>query len=176
MAGLVDRMIGAAKLDVHTYEEVEKDRNALGQAMTVVALSAAAAGIGSAKAGIGGIVAMTVVALIGWFIWGWLTYLIGTKLLPESTTKADMGELLRTIGFSSAPGVLRIVGFVPFIGSLISFVASVWMLVAMVVAVRQALDYSSTGRAIVVCLIGWVAYMLFFLLVAMVFGTGAALR
>ena len=102
---------------------------------------------------------MTLAALVGWCIWAGLTYVIGTKLLPEPQTRSDMGELLRTIGFSTAPGILRILGFIPFLGALISFAAGVWMLVAMVIAVRQALDYKSTGRAVGVCLIGFVIYM-----------------
>jgi hypothetical protein len=174
MSSFVERVIGAAKLDAHIYEEVEHDRTAMAQAMTVVVLSAVAAGIGSLHAGFRGLVVVSVVALVGWFIWGWLTYLIGTKLLPEANTKADPGELLRTIGFSSAPGVLRIFGFVPLLGGVISFVASVWMLVAMVIAVRQALDYSSTNRAIGVCAIGWLVYIAFAMLMAMAFGAGGA--
>ena len=116
MSSFVERVIGAAKLDAHIYEEVEHDRTAMAQAMTVVALSAVAAGIGSLHGGFRGLVAVSVAALVGWFLWGWLTYLIGTKLLPEADTKADPGQLLRTIGFSSAPGVLRIFGFVPLLG------------------------------------------------------------
>jgi len=174
MSSFVERVIGAAKLDAHIYEEVEHDRTAMAQAMTVVVLSALAAGIGSLRGGFGGLVAVSVVALVGWFIWGWLTYLIGTKLLPEANTKADPGELLRTIGFSSAPGVLRIFGFVPFLGGVISFIASVWMLVAMVIAVRQALDYTSTNRALGVCAIGWLVYIAFAMLMAMAFGAGGA--
>jgi hypothetical protein len=174
MSSFVERVIGAAKLDAHIYEEVEHDRTAMAQAMTVVVLSAVAAGIGSLHAGFRGLVGVSVVALVGWFIWGWLTYLIGTKLLPEANTKADPGELLRTIGFSSAPGVLRIFGFVPLLGGVISFVASVWMLVAMVVAVRQALDYTSTNRALGVCAIGWLVYIAFAMLMAMAFGAGGA--
>jgi hypothetical protein len=169
-----ERVIGAAKLDVHIYEEVEKDRTSMGQAVTVVVLSAVAAGIGSVGGGFGGLIAVTLAALVGWFIWGWLTYLIGTKLLPEPGTKADPGEMLRTIGFSAAPGVLRIFGFVPLLGGPISLIASIWMLVAMVVAVRQALDYSSTGRAVGVCVIGWLVYVVFAVVIAMVFGAGGA--
>ena len=146
----------------------------MSQAMTVVVLSAVAAGIGSMRGGFGGLIAVTVAALIGWFIWGWLTYLIGTKLLPEANTKADPGEMLRTIGFSAAPGVLRIFGFVPLLGGLVSFAASIWMLVAMIVAVRQALDYSSTRRAVGVVVIGWLVYVVFFAVIAMAFGTGGA--
>ena len=160
MASFTERMIGAAKLDVHTYEEVEADRNAIGQAMIVVVVASVAAGIGSlTQAGVAGLVVGSVVALIGWLIWALLTFIIGTKVLPEPQTKSDMGELLRTIGFSASPGVLRVFGVVPVLGGLISFAASIWMLVAMVIAVRQALDYKSTGRAIGVCVIGWVIFV-----------------
>jgi len=174
MASLIDRMIRASKLDVTVYEEVEADPSTMGQAMAVVVLSSLAAGIGSVGvAGLSGILIGTLTALAGWFIWAFLTYFIGTKWLPEAQTKADYGELLRTIGFSSAPGVLRILGFIPFVGLLINFLAGIWMLVAMVIAVRQALDYQSTGRAVGVCLIGWVIQFAFFILVfALVGGSG----
>jgi hypothetical protein len=99
---------------------------------------------------------------VGWFIWAGLTFLIGTKILPEPQTKADLGELLRTIGFSASPGVLRIFGMIPLLGGLIALAASVWMLVAMIVAVRQALDYTSTGRAVGVCVIGWLVQVAIF--------------
>jgi len=160
MASLTERMIGAAKLDPATYEEVEKDPTAMGQAMLVVVASSVAAGIGSlGTMGMGGVIFVTFAAIVGWFIWAGLTYWIGTKLLPEPQTQADFGQLLRTIGFSASPGVLRILGIVPILGWLISFLASIWMLVAMVIAVRQALDYQSTGRAVGVCLIGFVVYI-----------------
>ncbi len=156
MASLQDRMIRAAKLDVQLYEEVEADQGATAQAMTVVILSAVAAGIGSANVGLLGIVVGTIAALVGWYIWAFLTYFIGTKFLPEPQTSADYGELLRTIGFSSAPGLIRVFGIIPGLTALVFSVAGIWMLIAMVIAVRQALDYTSTWRAIGVCVIGWV--------------------
>ncbi len=159
MSTLKERMIRAAKLDVHLYEEVEADTSAMGQAMLVVVISSLAAGIGSlgrGGAGFGSIVAGTVTALIGWYIWAYLTYFIGAKLLPEPGTKADPGELLRTIGFAASPGLIRVAGIVPGISGVIFLIASVWMLIAMIVAVRQALDYKSTLRAVGVCVIGWV--------------------
>ncbi len=157
MSTFKDRIIRAAKLDVHLYEEVEADRGAMGQATGVVVLSSIAAGVGSiAKVGIGGILVGTVIALIGWYIWAYLTYFIGTKLLPEPQTKADHGELLRTIGFSSSPGLIRVLGVIPGLAGPVFLVASIWMLVAMVIAVRQALDYKSTLRALGVCVIGWI--------------------
>jgi len=163
MASLQNRMIRAAKLDVNLYEEVEADKGAMGQAMAVVVLSSVAAGIGSiARGGVPGIVWGTILALIGWFVWAYLTYLIGTKLLPEPQTKSNPGELMRTIGFSSSPGLIRILGFIPVLGWLIMLAASIWMLIAMVIAVRQALDYKSTFRAVGVCLIGWVIQIIIF--------------
>ena len=156
MPSLKDRMIRAAKLDVRLYEEVEADQGAMTQAMTVVILSALAAGIGSANVGLLGMVISTIAALIGWYVWAFLTYFIGTKFLAEPQTRADHRELLRTIGFSSAPGLIRVLGIIPGLRTLIFLVAGIWMLVAMVIAVRQALDYTSTDRAIGVCVIGWV--------------------
>ena len=158
MTSFQDRIIRAAKLDVHLYEEVEADKGAMGQAMAVVILSSIAGGIGTpAGLGLGGILIGTIAALVAWYIWAFLTYLIGTKLLPEPQTKADVGELLRTIGFSSSPGLIRVLGIIPFLRGVVFLAAGVWMLVAMVIAVRQALDYQSTLRAVGVCIIGWIA-------------------
>ena len=157
MASIQDRMIRAAKLDVQLYEEVEADRAAMGQAMGVVVLSALAAGVGNLRnGGLTGIAIGTIGALVGWYVWAFLTYFIGTRLLPERQTRADHGELLRPIGFSAAPGLVRVFGVVPGLTELTFFVAGVWMLVAMVIAVRQALDYTSTWRAVGVCVMGWV--------------------
>jgi len=157
MAAIQDRMIRAAKLDVQLYEEVEHDKGALVQATTVVALSAGAAGIGSfGIGGLAGLISGTLAALIGWYVWAFLTYYIGTRLLPEPQTSADHSELLRTIGFSSSPGLIRVLGIIPGLGPIVFAVAGVWMLTAMIIAVRQALDYTSTWRAIGVCVIGWI--------------------
>ncbi len=157
MPDIRDRMIRAAKLDAQLYEEVEADRGAMGQATTVVILSAVAAGIGNmAQGGVAGILVLTVAALVSWYVWAFLTYMIGTRLLPEPATRADLGELLRTIGFSSSPGLIRLLGVIPGTTQIVFFVAGLWMLIAMVIAVRQALDYTSTLRAIGVCLIGWI--------------------
>jgi hypothetical protein len=157
MAAFTDRMIRAAKLDAQLYEEVEADKEAMGQAMGVVVLSSVAAGLGGfGGAGVSEIVLLTIATLLGWYIWAALTYFIGTRFLPGAQTKADLGELLRTIGFSSSPGLLRVLGIIPGLARPVFLVASIWMLVAMVVAVRQALDYESTSRAIGVCVIGWI--------------------
>ena len=171
MASFKDRIIRAAKLDVHLYEEVEADKGAMGQAMGVVVLSSIAAGVGSiGRGGFGGILIGTIAALIGWYVWAYLTYFIGTKFLPGPQTKADLGELLRTIGFSSSPGLIRALGIIPGLGGVVFLVASIWMLVAMVIAVRQALDYNSTLRAVGVCMIGWIIQIVILVLLFSILG------
>ena len=171
MAAIQDRMLRAAKLDVQLYEEVEHDESALGQATMVVVLSAVAAGIGSLGiGGLTGLVSGTLAALFGWYVWAFLTYSIGTRLLPEPQTRADYGQLLRTIGFASAPGLIRVVGIIPALGPIVFAVAGVWMLIAMVIAVRQALDYTSTWRAVGVCAIGWVVQAVILAVVFAMFG------
>jgi len=152
-------MIAAARLDPRIYEEVEADSSGTAQAMTVVILSSLAGGIGSV--GFGGpslavAAAGAVGALLGWVVLAALTYVVGTQLLAEPTTRADVAQLMRTLGFAQAPGIMRVLGAVPVVGTLALGVVSLWMLVAMVIAVRQALDYASTPRAIVVCLAGWI--------------------
>ena len=171
MTSFKDRIIRAAKLDVNLYEEVEADKGAMGQAVGVVVLSSVAAGIGSvAMGGLRGVLMGTVVALIAWYVWAYLTYFIGTKFLPEPQTRADHGELLRTIGFSSSPGLIRVLGIIPGLRAVVFLVASIWMLVAMIIAVRQALDYESTLRAVGVCVIGWIIQTLILLLLFSVLG------
>ncbi len=154
MATFVERLVRAAKLDVTLYEEVENDTAATGQALGVVVLSSVAAGIGSG-AGVRGLVFGTVASLLGWAFWAWITYLIGTRWLREPATHADWGQLARTIGFAQAPGLLRVVGVIPFLHGFVFLVTALWTLVAVVIGVRQALDFTSTLRAVAVCFLGW---------------------
>ena len=152
------RIVGAALLDVSLYEEVEADTTATSQAMTVVILASVATGFGVNVLPRGWPVSLlgAVAALIGWLVWAGLTYFIGTRLFPTPSTDSSWGELLRTTGFAMAPGILGILAAIPVVGLLIAFVVSIWTLVAFVIAVRQALDYTSTWRAVAVCLTGWV--------------------
>lgn len=168
MATFGARMLGAARLDTAVYEEVEKDTTATGQALGVVVLSSVATGIGL-TAGLYGIIIGLVAGVIAWGLWAALIYWIGATMLPEPTTTADWGELARTLGFATTPGVLRILGIIPVLGELTFIVTGVWMLVATIIAVRQALDYQSLPRAVGVCLIGWVAQVaVFYFLTRMV--------
>jgi hypothetical protein len=161
MGRFAARMLRAALLERSVYEEVEADSGAGAQALAVVVLAAVAMGIGSVRnSGASGILWHTTVAVVGWYVWAYVTYLIGARLLPTRATAADHGQLLRTIGFSSAPGVLRVLMLVPAIALPVFVVCTLWMGAAMVVAVRQALDYDSTLRAVAVCAIGFPVYAL----------------
>jgi hypothetical protein len=146
MSTFVGRFLRAIRLEAAVYEEVEADRRATPQALLVVALSSVAGGIG--LAGISGydargLVIGTLAALVGWLAWATLIYLVGARFLPEAQTRA-------------APGVVRVVGLVPGFAWPVYVLSSIWTLAAMVVAVRQALDFTTTRRAIAVCAAGWV--------------------
>ncbi len=172
MNQFLSRILRASRLDVSLYEEVEADKTAFKQAILVVVLSSIAAGLGVGSAGVGGLVMGALFALTGWFIWAYLTYWIGTKLFAEPQTHSDHRELLRTLGFSSSPGLIRILGVISPIREIVFFVSSIWMLVAMIVAVRQALDYKSTWRAIGVCGVGWIVQILILAILLGIAGKG----
>ncbi len=152
--GLVERMKGAAMLNTATYEEVEADTSATGQAAIVVAIVAVAQAIGAIGSGSPqGIILAPIGAILGWLVWAGVTYLIGDKLLGGTAT---WGELLRTIGFAQSPGVLAALGFIPVLGWLVRFVVGIWILVAGIIAIRQALDFG-TGKAVLTAILGWLA-------------------
>ena len=156
---MLRRMIGAAALNVNVYEEVEADRSATLQALLVVLLVSLATGVGSlSSGGVGGLVGGIILGIVGWGLWALITYVIGTTLLRTPETEADWGQLLRTLGFAQSPGIFRVFGFIPVVGPIIFFATAIWQLVTMVVAVRQALDYRSTWRAIGVVVVGFVPY------------------
>ena len=166
---LVDRMKGAAMLDIPTYEEVEADTTATGQAATVVAIGAVAQAIGALGAGGPGFIGTLIAALLGWLIWAGVTYLIGDKLLGGTAT---WGELLRTLGFAQAPAVLGVLGIIPVLGWLVKLAVMFWILIAGIIAIRQALDFS-TGKAVLTAVLGWLAIVI---LMTILGGLGAVLR
>jgi hypothetical protein len=176
MTTFAERMLGAARLDPATYEEVEGDITATGQAVAVILMSSVASAIGFAR--LSGLdlpllAAYTATALAAWVIWSLLLYLIGVHLLPGPETRATVGEVLRTTGFAATPGVLRILGFVPVVGTGLFVLGSVWMLAAMFVAIRQALDYRNMTRALAVCLVGWLLSLVFVAIIGFSFATPA---
>jgi hypothetical protein len=160
---VADRMRGAAMLDAATYEEVERDEKATGQAAVVVIIVAVCSAIGAIWRGGPSIIIAPIGAILGWLLWSAVTYVIGDKVLGGTAT---WGELLRTLGFAQAPGVFMIFGIIPILGGIVRLVVALWLLVAGVIAIRQALDFS-TGKAIVTAILGWVA------VAALMFLTGA---
>ena len=171
--GFVQRVVGAATLNVAAYEDIEGDKGATWQALVIVVLSSLAVGfaqavdwfiagavstgaMSGAASAIVAFIGYTILAVVGWLMWVIITLIVGTKILPEPETSSNMGELVRTVGFAQVPGIFRIFSAIPILGYLVTFVVWVWMLAAFVIAARQALDYKGTGRAIAVCAIGWV--------------------
>jgi len=154
MADLTGRMIGAMQADVKTFQEIENDPNAFSQAITVIVIAGVASLIGNVfrRGIIGGVISL-IVSLVMYALFSVMVYLIGTKVMPEPTTKADFNETFRTVGFAASPGVFSVLALIPILGVLISFVIGIWSIVIAVIAVREVLDYSNTARAIIVSLI-----------------------
>jgi len=150
------RLMGAAMLDASVFEGIDADRPATIQAVVVVLLSSLAAGIGAgglAGPRVSTLLIVSAIALVTWVAWAVLVLQIGTRYLPTPRTHADIGEMLRTIGFAAAPGVLNVFAAFPPITILVFVVVWIWMIAAMVVAVRETLHYESTWRALAVCIV-----------------------
>jgi hypothetical protein len=156
----LNRIYRAIKIDPELYEEVEHDKSATMQAASVVVLSSLAAGVGAIHLGASNFLLGPLISLASWYFWAFLIYIVGT-------TKSDHGELLRTIGFSSAPGLIRVFGFTPELMTVTFIGSSFWMLACMVVGVRQALDYKSLWKAFGVVVVCWLiqAFLLFLILI-----------
>ena len=164
---LFDRIFRAIKIDVELYEEVERDKSATIQAGLVVVLSSMAAGVGALQLGASNFLLAPIFSLISWYVWAYIIYFVGVKLFPEKNTKSNHGELLRTIGFSSAPGLLRVFGVTPDLMAVTFIGSAFWMLACMVGGVRAALDYKSLWRALGVVIVAWLfqAILLFTILI-----------
>jgi hypothetical protein len=175
-SGLVDRMVRAAKLEVPLYEEVEADVTATNQALLVVVLGSLASGIGAALGATmsgaagnaaGSLISGVLMALIGWAVWSYVLYFVGTRFMGGTAT---YGELLRTLGFSESPTVLLILSFLPIIGGLLSLVVGIWVLVAGFIAARQALDLDNT-KTVITIILGIVAVFVVILVLGLILGT-----
>jgi hypothetical protein len=164
---LTDRIVGVLRLDQATFEEVEADEKATGEAAFIVVASAlvAAAGYairegGTVQAGLFSAIA----ELIGWAVYAQFAYLVGTKLFPAPTTHSNWGELARTLGYATSPRFLLLLVAVPGLGGAVRLVEGIWRLVTTVIALRSSLD-CTTLRAIVV---GIVAVILQGIVVAII--------
>ena len=161
-----ERVVGALKLDANTFEDIERDTTAMGQAVGIIALAAAASSLGSIwYLGFGRILAAVLISICAYLLWAVLIWVVGTKLMPDPGTKADFAETFRVIAFAAAPGIFFAVGIVPILGTFIAWLLKpiiwLWSMAAMVVATRQVLDYTETFKAVIVVLIGFVVYLVF---------------
>ncbi len=172
---MIDRMLGAARLRVDTYEEVERDRGATGQALLVVILVTIASVVGGVLGGeevdvLRGLVVGIIRGVASWALWALFTWLIGATILKTEDTEANWGQLARGTGFAQTPGLLNVISFIPVAGLLISLATFVWTFAAMVVAVRQSLDYTSTMRALFVILLAFIPVLIMNVIVFMLTG------
>ncbi|MCS7255327.1 MAG: YIP1 family protein [Thermomicrobium sp.] len=167
-ASVVERAIGAARLDPRAYEDVERDEAATGTALALVVLVAIANGIGNlGNNGVIGLIVGVIFGVIGFVLYAGIAYLVGAKLFATAETRVTWGQLIRTLGFAQAPGILYVLGILPVVGGLIRFVVGVWILVASIIAIRQACDFS-TGRAVLTAVVAWITYFIFVALPATV--------
>jgi hypothetical protein len=176
MASFQDRVVGVMRLQAATFEDVEHDPTAISQSALVVLAVALAGLIGSIRWGFypGAAVATILFSFIGWAVSSAVVWLIGTRLMPGKNTEADYQQVLRVVGFAQAPGLFTVLGIIPILGWLIRFVVWIWTLIALVIAVRQALDYDDTLKAVIVCVIAWVVMFVATLMVGFL-GFGAAM-
>ena len=151
----INRIFRSVKIDPEVFNEVQKDKNATISAAIVVILSSSAAGIGAASLGGGNFILAPIFSLISWFVWAYIVYFVGVKLFPDTKTKTTQFALLRAIGFSSAPGIIRIFGFNEDLMTATFIGAAFWMLVCMIVAVKETLNYKSLWKAFGVVIISW---------------------
>lgn len=166
------RLIGAAALDASTYEEVEAEPAATGQAFATVVLAGLAAGIGArgVEGSVTTVLFLAILAILSWALWAVLSFEIGARVMRRSETRSDVGELLRTLGFAAAPGFLLVFGIAPEMRLPVFAMTALWLLAAMTVAVRQALDFKSTARAVAVCALGWILVIGIALTLGLMFG------
>jgi hypothetical protein len=174
-----ERVVGALKLDANTFEDIERDRTAMGQAVGIIALAAAASSLGSIwHLGLGKIVLAVLISICAYLLWSVLIWVVGTKVMPDPATSADFAETFRVIAFAAAPGLLGAISIIPILGTVIAWLLTpiiwLWSMAAMVIATRQVLDYSETFKAVIVVLIGFVVYLVFWGTMMML-AVGAAL-
>ena len=180
---MLARMLGAIRMNVDTYEDVEGDRSATWQAMAVVVIVSICTGVGALLSGvISGeesvdildLVFGVILGIVGWALWALVTWIVGTTLLKTPATDADWGQLARGTGFAQAPGIFRIFVFVPGVGGLIGLLALIWQIACMIIAVRQCLDYTSTWRAFFVVLISLIPYAILYIIADILLGVSKA--
>lgn len=166
------RLLGALALNAAAYEDIERDRGSGMQSVIVVVAVCAAGGVGAmglGLVGVSGFITGALVMLGAWLVWVAAIATIGTTSLAEPQTRSGANELLRVLGFAAAPGVFVALAAVRPTAIVVLSIVVVWMIAAAVLAVRQALDYRSTGRAAAVCIIAAALSLAIMVGVAMLF-------
>ena len=158
----LNRLFRAAKLDAGLYREVIADTGTMFQAMMAVFIYCAASAYGGfGRAGVAGINFGLMTTLLGWYVWAFSAYFVSRRLFPEAETKGDRKAVLRAMGFASSPGLIRLLGLIPDFVGVSLLIASIWMFLAAVVAIKQAMNYKSIYRAAGACAIGWIISAIF---------------
>jgi hypothetical protein len=157
---VTERVTGVLTLRSSVFEDIEGDKHANAQALAIVVIGTLAAGLaGGQYGGPGRMVLEAIGAVVGLVIWAALTYVLGVRLLPEPQTRSDVGELLRVMGYATAPTLFTAFAALPIVGRVIPYAISFWLLGTFTIAVRQALDYRSTIRALIVVMVGWLFWV-----------------
>ena len=160
LAKMPERMLGAATLNPDTFEDVEHDRGATIQAALIVIIVSIASVVGGFLAGDGdilrGLIFGVVRGVVSWAVWAGVAMLVGTTILKTPATHADWGQVSRGTGFAQTPGILSVLFFIPIAGPILWFAVFLWQWAAMIISLRQTLDYDSTWRAFFVVLIAFI--------------------
>lgn len=166
-----DRIVGVLRLEPAAFEDVEHDTEATMQAAAVVAVASILSGIGAAQNGLNGLIGGVISSLVVWAIYALFVYIVGTMILKGPDTSADFGQILRPLGFSFAPYAFAVLGIIPAIGGLLAFLAGIWSVIASVIAVRESLEVT-TGRAVAIVIVAFIAMVIVLALIVSVLGIG----
>jgi hypothetical protein len=170
---MLDRIMRIVKLDFSVFKEIESDPSATTQAAIIVAVASVLSAVGSAVGAQNpgtSFLSEILTGLIGWVVWAYVSYFVGRVLFQS---KGTFNNMLRVVGYANAPRLLGILGIIPCVGWIGSLAGAVLALIAGVLAVREGLDLDNT-KAIIVTVIGWAALMILGMIIAGIFGVGAA--
>ena len=165
---MLQRVVRAVTFDVKFFNEVKSDISLNQEALIVVAVSSLLAAIGSITGGIGYALLLVIWGVLGYYIWSYVTWLVGKNFFGGS---GDVGELQRTLGYAWAPRALGLLGIVPCVGWVFGLVGALWSLGVGILAVREGMQVD-TGKAIATTFVGWVIVLVITGLLGLIFGLG----
>ncbi len=86
-------------------------------------------------------------AILTWFIWAILIYVLGVKIFPDKQTKVSFKKVLTAVGFAHAPGLLRFFAVTPELMIPIIFITQFWIFAALIISIRQILNFKSNLKS-----------------------------